>query len=120
MSVTKSGLATVRARIDNADLALKPGMLLTLVLAHRPRSALMVPEEALVHYQRSHFVLVIDQADGNRLARREVTLGTRIPGSAEILSGVGEGELVVVEGLTTARPGQQVRILASPGADSPP
>ena len=36
------------------------------------------------------------------------------------VAGLGEGELVVVEGLTTARPGQQVRILASPGADSPP
>jgi membrane fusion protein (multidrug efflux system) len=111
---------TVRARIDNADLALRPGMLLTLVLEHRPRTALMAPEEALVHYQRSHFVLVVDRADGNRLVRREVTLGARIPGSAEILSGLEEGELVVVEGLTTARPGQQVRILAPPDAESPP
>ena len=111
---------TVRARIDNADLALRPGMLLTLVLEHHPRTALVVPEEALVHYQRSHFVLVVDGADGNRLVRREVTLGTRIPGSAEILSGLEEGELVVVEGLTTARPGQQVRILAPQGVESPP
>ena len=111
---------TVRARLDNADLALRPGMLLTLVLEHRPRTALMAPEEALVHYQRSHFVLVVDPADGNRLVRREVTLGARIPGSAEILSGLEEGELIVVEGLTTARPGQQVRILASPDAESPP
>jgi len=109
---------TVRARIDNADLALKPGMLLTLVLEHRPRSALVAPEEALVHYQRSHFVLVIDRDDGNRLVRREVTLGARMPGIAEIVSGLEEGELLVVEGLTTARPGQQVRILDSSDRES--
>jgi membrane fusion protein (multidrug efflux system) len=111
---------TVRARIDNADRLLKPGMLLTVDLHHDTRNALLVPEEALVHYQRDHFVLVVDRADGNRLERRKVGLGTRIPGSAEIVSGLEEGELIVVEGLTTARPGQQVRLLGAPGADSAP
>ena len=88
------------------------------MLEHRPRSALGAPEEALVHYQRSHFVLVIDRDDGNRLVRREVTLGARMPGIAEIVSGLEEGELLVVEGLTTARPGQQVRILDSSDRES--
>ena len=52
-------------------------------------------------------------ADGNRVQRRQIKVGLRIPGSAEVLSGLAEGDLVVTEGLTV-RPGQQVQIREQP------
>ena len=100
----------VRARLDNSALVLRPGMLLNVVLSYARRSALMIPEEAVIHYQRDHFVLLVDRRDGNRLQRRDITIGTRIPGRVEVQSGLQEGDLVVTEGLTAARPGQQVRL----------
>ena len=103
----------LRARIDNRELLLKPGMLLNVDLRRDRRNALLVPEQAIIHYQRDHFVLLVDSADGNRVQRREIKVGLRIPGSAEILSGLAEGDLVVTEGLTV-RPGQQVRIREQP------
>ena len=98
----------LRARIDNRELLLKPGMLLNVDLRHERRNALLIPEQAIIHYQRDHFVLLIDSADGNRVQRRQIEVGLRIPGSAEVLGGLAEGDLVVIEGLTV-RPGQQVQ-----------
>jgi len=100
----------VRARLDNEQLLLKPGMLLNVDLQRGSREALVVPEEALVHYQREHFVLRVDPADGNRLERRRVEIGLREPGLAEIRSGLAAGDLIVVEGLAAARDGQTVEI----------
>ncbi len=103
----------LRARIDNRELLLKPGMLLNVELHHGRRRVLLVPEQAIIHYQRDHFVLLLDSADGNSVQRRQIKVGLRIPGSAEVLSGLAEGDLVVTEGLTV-RPGQQVQIREQP------
>jgi membrane fusion protein, multidrug efflux system len=110
---------TVRARIDNSDLLLKPGMLMTVELQHDRRVAMVIPEEAVIHYQRQHYVMWIDTADGNRLERRRIAIGHRMPGSVEVVSGLAEGDLVVAEGLTTTRAGQQVELLASQGGSTP-
>lgn len=107
----------LRARIDNRERSLKPGMLLNVELHHGRRSALLVPEQAIIHYQRDHFVLLLERADGNRVQRRQIKVGLRIPGSAEVRSGLAEGDLVVTEGLTV-RPGQQVQIREQPLAGS--
>jgi membrane fusion protein (multidrug efflux system) len=103
----------LRARIDNSALQLKPGMLLNVDLHHDRRQALVIPEQSIIHYQRDHFVLRLDTADGNRLERRRISTGLRVPGSVEVLTGLAEGDLVVTEGLT-ARPGQQVQVREQP------
>ena len=110
----------VRARLDNAALLLRPGMLLNVELGHAERSALVVPEEAILHYQRDHSVLVVDRAAGNRLERREIGIGMRMPGSVEVVSGLHEGEWVVTEGITSAKPGQQVQIADEEGVERAP
>jgi len=110
---------TVRARIDNSDLLLKPGMLMTVELQHDRRMAMVIPEEAVIHYQRQHYVMWIDSADGNRLERRQIAIGHRMPGSVEVVSGLAEGDLIVAEGLTTTRAGQQVGILDTRAGSTP-
>lgn len=107
----------VRARIDNSGLHLRPGMLLNVKVASAPRAALVIPEEAVIHYQREHYVFRIDTANGNRLQRRDVETGVRAPGTVEIVSGLVAGDLVVTEGATSARAGEQVRLRQTP-ADS--
>jgi membrane fusion protein (multidrug efflux system) len=85
-------------------------MLLDIDLQHERRRGLVVPEEALIHFQREHYVLLVDTDDGNRLVRRNVELGVRAPGTVEVRNGLAAGDLVVVEGSSGARPGQQVTI----------
>lgn len=110
----------VRARLANEELLLKPGLLLNVDVRQDTRRALMIPEEAVIHYQREHFVLWIDVADANRLERRAVEIGTREPGAVEIRDGLAAGDLIVAEGLAAARPGQQVvvREVREPGSST--
>jgi membrane fusion protein (multidrug efflux system) len=98
----------VRARLDNTRRLLKPGLVLNVDLFHERRTALVVPEEALIQYQREHYVFVLDRE--SRIARRDVAIGLRQPGIVEILSGLAAGEQVVTEGVTAVKPGDKVRI----------
>jgi membrane fusion protein, multidrug efflux system len=102
----------VRAVVPNRDAALKPGMFLTVALSKERRSALVVPEEALVPEQARQFVYVVD---GNVAAKREVRLGRREPGSVEITQGIAAGDRVVIEGAIKLRDGAAVAEV--PGAE---
>lgn len=109
--VTRS--LSVRAAVANPGprYALKPGLLMTVTIAKNPREAVLVPEEAIVPRGAETFVLVV--ADGAIVERRRVTTGLRRPGTVEIQEGLAAGERVVTHGVTTARPGEPVRVQAT-------
>jgi membrane fusion protein (multidrug efflux system) len=113
--VTRSVVA--RAILPNPDGTLKPGLLVTVELLKNPRRTLIVPEEALIPRGRQNFVLVIDEAAGNKAVNREVEIGARRPGEVEIVAGLAEGEEVVTHGTLSVRPGQQVTIKAVAASD---
>ncbi|QOR38322.1 efflux RND transporter periplasmic adaptor subunit [Billgrantia diversa] len=102
---------TVRAKLDNPELRLRPGMLMEVVLQRNPRQAVVVPESVLVPSGDKQYVLVIDEADEHRLVRRQVRVGERRTGQAEILEGLAGGELLVSHGLQRAQEGDRVRVL---------
>lgn len=108
--VTRSVVA--RAILPNAHGVLKPGLLMTIELLKNPRTALVVPEEALIPRGRRNSVLVVDEAADNTVERREVTIGARALGRVEIVSGLAAGEKVVTRGALQVRPGQKVTIMA--------
>ncbi|MEQ8485178.1 MAG: efflux RND transporter periplasmic adaptor subunit [Pseudomonadales bacterium] len=105
--------ATVRALIDNDELLLRPGMLLTVRLVTAERQALMVPEDALVQRGDRVYVYVVEEGI---VDIREVAHGQRYQGWVEITQGLTEGEAVVTEGVIKVRPGMRVRVQPS-GAD---
>ncbi len=102
---------TVIARIPNGEGLLKPGMFLTVTLEKERDNVLLVPEEALVPRQGRQFVYVVEEG---RAVEREVELGGRVPGLAEIRQGIAPGELVITQGTQRVRDGLPV-MLASPG-----
>jgi len=97
---------SVRAELPNPELALKPGMFLTVDLTRDERSAVVIPEEALVPEQDKQFVFV---AEDGKSVKREVQIGARRPGSVEILAGLDVGERVIVEGTVRVRDGGPIR-----------
>ena len=103
--VTRSVAA--RAEVANADLALKPGMLVMVSLKVEPRLSLSVPERALVPVGAKSFVFTIVDDKAKRV---EVTTGRRKPGSVEVLSGVAEGQVIVAEGLVGLLDGMAVKV----------
>jgi RND family efflux transporter MFP subunit len=79
--------------LDNPDDALLPGMYATvrLTLAHAD-NALAVPIQSLNAGDQPSVWVVTD----GKIEKREVKMGMETPDQAQILSGLDEGELVVV------------------------
>nr|WP_251372582.1 efflux RND transporter periplasmic adaptor subunit [Rheinheimera oceanensis] len=94
---------TVHGALPNEDLRLRPGMLLHVKLELDNRQAMQISEKALVPQQQKQFVYKVG-AD-NKVTQVEVKTGQRVPGWVEILSGLEEGDEVVVEGIQKLRSG---------------
>ena len=100
---TKSGTIRARARFENEDGLLVPGMFVSVKLANNSDSAvLMVSERAIGNDQNKKFVYVV--GDDNKVAYREVSLGQQSDGQRIVLSGLNPGERVIVDGLQHVRP----------------
>ncbi len=99
----------VRSEMPNTGGHLRPGMFLTVNLLKDDIDALVIPERALIPERSSQFVFVV--GDSELVEKRAVQIGRRRPGEVEILSGLSEGETVIVDGTQKAREGQAVSIL---------
>jgi membrane fusion protein, multidrug efflux system len=98
----------VRARIDNKEGQLKPGMFMTVKLMRSERPALMLPEQALVPEGSKKFVFVVRDDTAHRV---EVETGRRRPGEVEVISGLDDGDVVVTEGTQKIREGAAVKAI---------
>ena len=93
----KSRTARARVPVDNPDGFLKPGMYLEATMHPDPRpDVLVVPREALIR-TGTKSVVVTEVGDGHFRPVR-VTVGVRSEHWAEILSGLHDGDRVVVSG----------------------
>lgn len=103
----------VRALLDNKEHELKQGMLMLVDLKAASRDALVISESALVPLGSNNFVFVLNNVDGAvTVDRRQITIGERLTGSVEVLSGLNVGDKLVTHGLQKIRPGQRVSVLA--------
>jgi multidrug efflux system membrane fusion protein len=100
---TASGTIRARAKFDNPDHALLPGMFVSVRLAESgEREELLVPDRAIGFDQSKKFVYVVG-AD-NKVAYREVELGKQVQAQRVVLKGVEPGDRVVVDGVQHIRP----------------
>ncbi len=106
---------TVRAHIDNKDRALRPGMLLTVAVVTAERTALVVPEGSVFQVQNRAYVYTVD---GDTVHQRQIEVGGRRFGVVEVLSGLQDGEPIVIEGIVKLREGARVRYDAAEAAVS--
>ncbi len=106
------------AIVDNADLALRPGMFMNAWLEVTKReNALLVPEEALVGEGPLQIAFAVKD---NKVERRVVKIGQREDGKVEITEGLALGEQVVVRGLQRVRGGLTVNARPLGSAPSGP
>lgn len=98
----------VEADLPNPDGALRPGFYATVkVGVDHHDNALTVPVEALAMEKTNAFVFKV--ADG-KAKKTAVTLGFNDGARAEVLTGVAEGEPVILVGKATFTDGQSVQI----------
>jgi membrane fusion protein, multidrug efflux system len=93
--------------------ALVDGELVTVILEDTEKTeAIAIPRAAVLSDQEGDYVYVVG-AD-NKAMQRRIKLGQSTPPYAAVLSGLTEGENVIVDGIQRVRPGQVV----SPGPAS--
>lgn len=108
----------VRALIDNAELLLRPGMLMTVALTTSSREALAVPETALLQRGNQTFVYTLDET--SRATMTSIDMGVRRGGWIEVRSGLTAGQQVISEGVLKVRNGAPVRIAKPDGPGASP
>jgi membrane fusion protein (multidrug efflux system) len=117
--VSEAGRAvTLRARIDNTDVRLRPGLFarVTLTLSQQP-DGVWIPEEAIVPEGGRQFVFkVADGGEGKpKVARKtEVKLGLRRQGEVQVASGLAPGDVVVTGGVGKIREDAPVAVQQAP------
>jgi multidrug efflux pump subunit AcrA (membrane-fusion protein) len=85
----------VRAEVEDKDGKLKPEMFVNAKIAIDLGEKLAIPEESVMDSGTRKIVYVVKD---NRFAMREVTLGPKAGEFYEVISGLNEGEEVVVSG----------------------
>jgi membrane fusion protein (multidrug efflux system) len=106
---------SVRAQVPNPDGVLVAGGVLGVTIERgAPRSALTIPQSAVLLDQAGRYVLLVDAE--KKVEQRRVTLGIEHGRNVVVTDGLKADELVIVEGLQKVRPGQIVTANVVPGS----
>jgi cobalt-zinc-cadmium efflux system membrane fusion protein len=93
--------AKVRIEVDNKDGELRPGMFGSVEISGGDKAGpavLAVPDDAVQIVEGGPAVFVPVVGEQNTFAKRAVTVGKVVGGWVPVLSGLKEGESVVVSG----------------------
>ena len=113
---------TMHTEVDvpNQDRVLVPGLYAEATITlERRENAMAVPIQAVNQGERDTVYIV---APSNKIEVRPVTLGIQTAADAEILSGLQDGEMIVVSDRSGLKAGQQVQprsiqLVSNPGQD---
>jgi len=102
-----SGTMRLRAKVDNADLFLTPGLFGRIVVpVGTQKRGVLLPDEAIASDQTRRIVWIA--ADDGSLTAKPIVPGPKIDGYRLIRSGLDGSETVVINGLARIRPGIKV------------
>ena len=114
----ESNSFAVELEADNADGALKAGMIAQVALVRQERvGAVAVPLAAIVPRKGEHYVFT---AENGRAVRKRVRIAALIGSEAVLESGVAAGERIVVEGHRGLQDGMPVAEAGETPAETAP
>jgi len=105
----------MRAIVPNPDRLLIDGQFVTAIIAERreePR--LVIPQAALLVDQSGLYALVVDAQ--HKVVQRHVKTGPNVGTDVVVMSGMNEGDKVIVDGIQKVRPGIVVQETVLPPA----
>ena len=104
-----TGTIRARARFDNRDGTLLPGMFVSISMASGfDPKALLAPDRAISSNQSESYVYVVG---GNGTAEyRSVTLGPEVGGARVVRSGLHAGDRLIVDGIQHVTAGAAVHL----------
>ena len=102
---------SVEVTVPNTDKALRPGMYARVNINFGTQKHIVIPDQCIVKQQGSgqRFVFVLN--DDNTVSYVPVELGVHKGTDQEIISGLSEGQKVVVKGQTALKDGSKVQVL---------
>ena len=102
-----TGTLLIQASFPNPDGLLRPGLFAKVkAVVSVVQNGVLVPQRCITELQGLYSVMVV--GEGNKVDRREVTVGPRIDEFWLVLEGLEPGEKVVYEGLQLVRDGLEV------------
>jgi membrane fusion protein, multidrug efflux system len=106
---SSTGTSKLKAVFDNADNALFPQQFVNIhLLVDSLKNQLALPNVAVQNGQNGTFVYVVD--DQSRVHLRPVRVGVTTATTADILTGISDGDRVVVDGTDRLVEGATVRV----------
>ena len=103
----RTGAIVLRARFDNPERLLVPGInVLMRLSSEKMEDVLVVPQAAVQEDQSGKFVLLVDP--DNKVEMRQVKLGRQHGGDWMVTDGLQPGERVIIEGVQKVRAGMEV------------
>jgi membrane fusion protein (multidrug efflux system) len=98
----------MRGTVPNPERTLADGQFVTAVIRERRQEMkVVVPQAALQIDQLGYYALIVD--DKRTVQQRRLTVGPKRESDIVVLSGLREGEHLIVGGIQKVRPGQIVR-----------
>jgi multidrug efflux system membrane fusion protein len=114
-----TGTSKLKAIFDNTDNALFPQQFVNIhLLVDTLTNQLVIPNVAIQNGQQGDFVYVVD--DDSTVHLKTVKVGVTTQTSADILSGISDGDRVVVDGTDRLVEGAVVRVRKPGELDNPP
>lgn len=105
----KNGLLAARAKISNANLALRPGQVVKVrVRIGMLPNAKIVPQKSVKYNHEGPYLYVVGKE--NTVEMRKVALGSTLESSIIILEGLGVDDNVVTDGHLRLYPGSAVEV----------
>jgi membrane fusion protein (multidrug efflux system) len=105
----QTGTVKVTVEVFDESLRLKPGMFVEArIVIGMKENVLVIPRKAILYKQNLTYVFVMNR---NQVSQREVTLGLNEEDDVEVVSGLEEGETIVVVGVEGLKDGQRVDVI---------
>jgi len=114
-----TGTSKLKAVFNNKDNALFPQQFVNIhLLVDTLTNQLVVPNVAVQNGQQGTFIYVVDQE--SRVHLKPVKVGITTETSADILTGISDGDRVVIDGTDRLIEGAVVRVRKAGELDNPP
>ncbi len=105
----QTGTVKVTIEVYDDSLRLRPGMFVEVrIVIGMKENVLVIPRKAVLYKQNKTFAFVLN---GDQASQREINLGLTEEDYVEILSGLKQGETIVVVGVDGLKDGQRVDVV---------
>ncbi len=99
-----------RIIVDNSDVEIIPGQLMTVKIIYDEKDQIGVPESAVTIQGNTAFVYTVNK---DTAEKKNIEIGKRNFGKVSVLSGLNEGDLVISERVSKVRDKGKIKIITS-------